>query len=112
MIKSSSKYWAQQTAKQRKPGRLKRARALVTSQKTGKPRVQRVTKTIPKKCSTPRRICLVCQKNSIHKLSKNYDSKVCSDCKAKQTSEAPMQQVGQSEAASYPQRDMLLNSRA
>lgn len=37
-------------------------------------------KAIPKGCSVPRQICIVCREERIHKLSPNYSSKVCKDC--------------------------------
>lgn len=38
------------------------------------------TKYLPEKCSTPRRICIKCLKNTIRKNDLNYESKVCKEC--------------------------------
>lgn len=35
---------------------------------------------VPRKCKTPKRICIKCQHTVIHKLSKYYDTKVCEQC--------------------------------
>ncbi len=37
-------------------------------------------KKIPRKCSTPRRICIKCLKTYIHKNDKNYELKTCKNC--------------------------------
>lgn len=44
-------------------------------------RTVKLKKNPPKKCSTPRRLCLKCYK-SIHKNDLNYDLKVCKACDA------------------------------
>lgn len=54
----------------------------ITESGSGKKKSVRLRKWIPKKCSNPKRICLSCQKNSIHKNSKLYDLKICEDCHA------------------------------
>lgn len=37
-------------------------------------------KTVTKKCSTPRQICIKCTASVIHKNSKSYALKVCEGC--------------------------------
>lgn len=39
----------------------------------------RLRKSVPKKCSRPRQLCIVCLK-VIHKNSKNFLTKICKDC--------------------------------
>ena len=39
-----------------------------------------LNKSVPRYCSVPRRICIKCLKNSIHKNDLNYDIKICKDC--------------------------------
>lgn len=40
----------------------------------------RCYKKIPKKCSTPRQICVKCLISVIRKNDKNYASKICKEC--------------------------------
>ncbi len=55
--------------------------AEVTMQdKFGNEKKIRLRKSVPKKCSTPRQICIKCTVSVIHKNSKNYDLKICEDC--------------------------------
>lgn len=60
----------------RKP---KRKRVWVT-RPNGKKKQIKVRVNKPKNCSTPRRICVMCKKTRIHKLSRFYDSKICETC--------------------------------
>jgi len=43
----------------------------------------------PKKCSTPRRICIRCQKTVIHKNDPRFDSRLCRSCVPPGTSITP-----------------------
>lgn len=43
-------------------------------------RKTRLYKNIPDKCSTVRRICIKCLKNTIRKNDLNYESKICKEC--------------------------------
>lgn len=61
------------------PKNKKKGRMKVTDQK-GKVKTIRVYKYLPKGCSTPKRICIKCLVVVIHKLDKNYDSKICKEC--------------------------------
>jgi hypothetical protein len=58
------------------------ARVKVTLQDTGFIKKIRIKKSTPHKCSTPRRVCITCKKNVIHKLSKYYDSRICENCQS------------------------------
>lgn len=40
----------------------------------------RLHKRLPNGCKTPKRICVVCLKNSINKNDSNYETKICKDC--------------------------------
>lgn len=50
----------------------------------------KLRKNKPKKCSTPRRVCIICKTAIIHKLSKNYADKVCKDCLGPPAPEPPV----------------------
>lgn len=47
---------------------------------SGREKKIRLRSTVPKKCSSPRQICIKCTVQTIHKNSKNYDSKICEKC--------------------------------
>lgn len=61
-------------------GKKPSKKLVVTDSKTGKKRILKVRKTLPPKCKTPKRICIVCQKNKLRKGSVNYDLKKCQEC--------------------------------
>lgn len=37
-------------------------------------------KSLPKGCKMPKRVCIKCLTNTIHKNDSNYESKICKDC--------------------------------
>lgn len=50
----------------------------------------RLHKNTPKKCSEPKRLCIICF-TAIHKNDSNYESKVCKICSNVQSqSDAPL----------------------
>ena len=61
-------------------GRRPQGRLVELELESGKKKRVRLRKGIPKKCSTPRRICIKCLSTAIHKNSRFYDSKVCEAC--------------------------------
>ncbi len=60
--------------------RRRRGRVILVETEAGKKKTVRLMKNLPKGCKTAKRICLSCQKNSIPKLSKYYESKICESC--------------------------------
>ena len=61
-----------------KPKKKGKIVKLVT--RRGKTKKIRLHKYIPKGCSSPRRVCIKCLVNVIHKLDKHYESKICEEC--------------------------------
>lgn len=61
----------------KKPKEKRKGRKVILNNGT----VLTLCKNLPKKCSVPRRICIKCLKTVIKKHSKEYESKVCKDCK-------------------------------
>ena len=58
----------------------KQGRVIKIRTSKGKTKKIRLNKCLPKGCSTPRRVCVKCLVSVIHKLDKNYDSKICKQC--------------------------------
>ena len=58
----------------------KKGRIVEIIKTNGKTKKIRLHKYIPKKCSSPRRICIKCLTSVIPKLDKNYESKICKEC--------------------------------
>jgi len=58
----------------------KKGRVVKIQTSKGKTKKIRLHKYLPKGCSTPRRVCIKCLVNVIHKLDKNYESKICKQC--------------------------------
>lgn len=61
-------------------GRRKQGRAVAVDRRTGKKKVVRIYKCLPKGCKVAKRICIKCLVNSIHKLENNYYLKICKQC--------------------------------
>jgi hypothetical protein len=73
------RYYANLRRERERLGKGRHTKIQVTEY-SGKKKEITVKTSVPKKCSTPRRICLSCQKQSIHKNSKLYDLKICQSC--------------------------------
>ena len=58
----------------------KKGRVVTLDLPSGKKKKIRLHKNTPERCSEPRRICIVCLRSVIHKLDRNYESKVCKSC--------------------------------
>ena len=58
----------------------KQGRVVKLVKPNGKTKKIRLHKCLPKGCSRPRRVCIKCLTNVIHKLDKNYESKICKSC--------------------------------
>lgn len=54
-------------------------RKIVTRQETGQTRKIKI-RLKKWRCSSVRRVCLQCETAVIHKLSKQYDLKICKNC--------------------------------
>lgn len=59
----------------------KKVKIVVTDQRSGKPFTLKIRKNKPIKCSTAKRICIVCRSAVLHKNSNDYESKCCKTCK-------------------------------
>lgn len=59
---------------------FKRGRVVELVKRNGKTKKIILHKNVPKGCSTARRICIKCLVVPIHKLAKNFDSKICKQC--------------------------------
>jgi hypothetical protein len=49
-------------------------------QRTGKTKVVKRRVHLPKGCSVPHQICILCLKNRIHRNDPRYESKICKSC--------------------------------
>lgn len=49
---------------------------------SGRSKPFHIRKTVPRKCSSPKRICIVCKTKAIHKNDQQYEKKICFSCEA------------------------------
>jgi len=60
--------------------KAKTTKLTTTDQKTGRAQTITVRVNKPTKCSAVRRVCIECQKNTIHPNDSNYATRICKQC--------------------------------